>query len=209
VEWTGASFLSGYLVNPVAYFVLRRFDIDAVFFCGGRDESPHAVRLPVGRFNDLGECGTLRPGDYLKDLRALAGGTRCPGTAFGPGGIFVGLCPYIGLLWCGGFGFRLGTLGGFLGLEGALLLAGGLLRVGLLRRDVRALCRNGGVVGSVGFCGRHLCGYPSALVRRMTIHHSCRTKRQAKMSGCWWKTRYGEHVAIRKVWGAARCQVTR
>jgi hypothetical protein len=31
-----------------------------------------------------------------------------------------------------------------------------LLRGGLLRRDVRALCRNGGgLFGGGGFCGRH------------------------------------------------------
>jgi hypothetical protein len=38
---------------------------------------------------------------------------------------------------------------------------GGLLRGSLLRRDVPALCRNGGgFVGSAGFCGRHMFCYP-------------------------------------------------
>jgi hypothetical protein len=40
-------------------------------------------------------------------------------------------------------------------------LAPFFLRGHLLRRNVRALRRNGGgFVGSVGFCGRHVCGYP-------------------------------------------------
>ena len=51
------------------------------------------------------------------------------------------------------FGAAFGLLGGFLrallGLGRALLLAGSLLRGGLLRRDLRALFRNGG-----GFGGR-------------------------------------------------------
>src|ERR1035438_7406685 len=56
------------------------------------------------------------------------------------------------------------ALGALLGFGRALLLAGTLLRGGLLRRDLRALCRNGGgFVGGfvVRFCVVHGCvGYP-------------------------------------------------
>jgi hypothetical protein len=57
------------------------------------------------------------------------------------------------LLRRGGRGF---ALGGFLALGRDLLLGGTLLRGGLLRRDVRAVFRNGGgVFGNSGFCVRH------------------------------------------------------
>src|ERR1019366_3125329 len=49
----------------------------------------------------------------------------------------------------------LGTFGTLLALGRALLLAGSLLRGGLLRRDGRALFRNGGGFGGVGFCVLH------------------------------------------------------
>jgi hypothetical protein len=42
------------------------------------------------------------------------------------------------------FAAPLGSLGGFLSLGRGLLLASVLAGEGLLRRDVRALCRNGG-----------------------------------------------------------------
>jgi hypothetical protein len=69
-----------------------------------------------------------------------------------------------------GFGAALGAfllaglinlLGGFLGFGCALLLAGSLLRCGLLRRDGRALFRNGGGFGGGGdFCVLHGGVYP-------------------------------------------------
>jgi hypothetical protein len=75
----------------------------------------------------------------------------------GLGGFLAGLRAFVGRLRRGlGFGPLLGTLGGFLGLGRAIPLAGSLLGGSLLRRDVRALCRNGdGFVGGVGFWGCH------------------------------------------------------
>ena len=55
-----------------------------------------------------------------------------------------------------GAALALPPLARFLALGRALLLGGALLRGGLLRRDVRALFRNGGgVFGNSGFCVRH------------------------------------------------------
>src|ERR1019366_513668 len=56
-----------------------------------------------------------------------------------------------------------------------------LLRGGLLRRDVRALCRNGGgLFGGGGFFGRHgdLGSFLRAFLARMTIHHSAVAHKQ-------------------------------
>ena len=148
------------LVSALARVTFRRLDLDAVLLAGGRDEAPDAVRLPVGRLHDLGESGALRAGDHVQDLRALALGTRDGsllggGLAGGLGGLLAALRACLGcLLRRGGLGFGslLGAVGGFLALGRALLLAGGFLGGGLVRRDVRALCRNGGgFVGGVGF----------------------------------------------------------
>ena len=59
--------------------------------------------------------------------------------------------------------------------------AGTLLRGGLLRRNCRALFRNGGGgFGGGGFCVRHGGESLSALDWRMTIHHSGGPERQGK-----------------------------
>ncbi len=142
----GSSGLLRNLVCALARVVLSRLDLDAVFLGGGRDESAYAMRLPVSGLHNLGEGGTLGAGDHPQNLRAFAFGTRGGGLAGGLGGL--------------GFGAPLGTLGAFLGLWRAFLLAGALLRGGLLRCNVRALCRNGGgFVGSRCFCGHHVFGF--------------------------------------------------
>src|ERR1019366_7836073 len=95
----------------------------------------------------------LGAGDHLQHLRAFALRAR-------PGGL--------GAWGLGGLGFLLGfgrlglALGGLLARGRALLLGGNLLRGGLLRRALRALCRHGGgVVGGFGFCVLHIgSGYP-------------------------------------------------
>src|ERR1035437_9951524 len=123
------------------------------------DEAPDAVVLPVGGLGDLGHRRALRAAQEVQDdalFRELAR--------------HLGLFHFCGLL-AGDLGLGLllrrglGLLGGFLralvGLGRVLLLAGSLLRGGLLRRDLRALFRNGGGFGGVGgFCVLHGGVYP-------------------------------------------------
>jgi hypothetical protein len=68
-------------------------------------------------------------------------------------------------VFLGAAALALATVAVFLAF-GVPFLAGSLLGGGLLRRDVRALFRNGGgFVGSGGFCGRHVWVSFSALLR--------------------------------------------
>jgi len=92
---------------------------------------------------------------------AFFGARRGGLLAGGFGGLLAGLGF---LLRRGGLGLT--ALGGFPAFGRALLLAGALLRGGLLRRALRALCRNGGGY-VVGFCVRHVCfGHPFLRVLR-------------------------------------------
>ena len=107
-EGVGRSLL-GDPVEPVPGLVLRRLDLDPELLAGGRDKSPDAVRLPLGRLHDLGEGGSLGPSDQAEDLRALALGAggggllRAGGLGWGLGGLLAG-CLLAGL------GVRLGRL---------------------------------------------------------------------------------------------------
>src|SRR5947208_1895030 len=50
-------------VNALAVFASYRFHFQAHLLAQrAADEPAHAVRLPIGRFHDLGESGTLVPG---------------------------------------------------------------------------------------------------------------------------------------------------
>src|SRR5207248_1815475 len=89
-----------------------------------------------------------------QDHRAFALGARRTGV-LGAGGL-GGLFADFGFLLGRGVGF---AFGGFVAFWRALLLAGTLLRGGPLRRNCRALFRNGGgVLGSSSFCVRHAGG---------------------------------------------------
>jgi hypothetical protein len=118
--------------------------------CG--EEPPDAVGLPIRGLHDLGQGRSLGPADQRQYFRALALGAWCAGF-FDAGGLSHLLAGRGFLL---GRGLRFSTLGGVLALGRALLLAGTLLQGGLLRRDCRALFRNGGGCGG-GFCVLH-CG---------------------------------------------------
>ena len=113
--------------------------------------------------------------DQFQDLRALALGAGCGGCLSGR--VLRRFLASFGVLLRGG-GRGFAALGGFLALGRALLLGGTLLRGRLLRRNGRALFRNGGgVFGGIGFYGlvNPFCA------SRMTIHHSTRLERQGRI----------------------------
>ena len=139
--------LAGDLVEAVARFCFCGFDFERVLLGGSGEEAPHAVGLPRHCFHDLGQRGTFSPFDHRQDFRALAFGARHRGL-----GGFGGLPARLGFLLQRGLSFS--ALSGFLAPGRALLLAGLFLQGGLLRRDVRALFRNGS--GCVGFCVGHV-----------------------------------------------------
>src|ERR1022692_3696415 len=113
------------LVSALAGLVLSGLDLERVLLGGCGEESPNAVRLPVGRLHDLGQGRSLGPSDQRQDLRAFALGA---GRA--------------GFLGAGGPVSLLGPLGGC----GRLLRGGCLLgRLGLCRRALGGLCATVGL----------------------------------------------------------------
>src|ERR1035437_158905 len=140
------------LVCPLARLVLGGLDREAHFLGEvSADEAPDAVVLPVGGFGDLGQRRALGAAREVSDACLFRELARHLGLLS-----FGGLLGcWLGFVLCGGlrrWGLLAGgltSLGGFLGLGRAGLLAGALLRGGLLRRDWRALFRNGGGFGGV------------------------------------------------------------
>src|ERR1017187_3238507 len=140
-------------VRAVALVGLEGLDAESGLLHRAGHEAADCVFLPAHLVHDLLQGRAvlaLEHGDHLGGLAALAG-TLSLGLR-GPLGDFGGFLARGRLLGLGGrVSLGLAALGAFLAFGRGLLGAGTLLQGGLLRRNVRALCRNGGGVFG-GFC---------------------------------------------------------
>src|ERR1035437_8064704 len=145
------------LVCPLARLVLGGLDREAHFLGEvSADEAPDAVVLPVRGLGDLGHRRALGAAQEVQDDALFRELARHLGLLHFGGLLASDLL--LGLLLRRGLGLLRGFLRALVGLGRAPLLAGSLLRDGLLRRDGRALFRNGGGFG--GFCVLHGGVYP-------------------------------------------------
>jgi hypothetical protein len=187
-----AAELLGYCVDALAGLCLRRFDLEIVLLGGGGQKAPHAVGLPVGRLHDLGEGGAFGPCDHRQDFGTLMPSAR--GAVALAASRLADFLPALASFL--GVALAFPPLAAFWLLGAPFLWLAWVLRGGLLRRDVRALFRNGS--GCVGFCVGHvdsLCHFLRQ-VWRMTSHHSDRFERQGKNERSLENPPTSEHMAI-------------
>ena len=114
---------------------------------GAGDEAPDAVVLPVGGLGDLGHRRAVLAAQEVEDDRLLAKLARYGG---GLRGGFLGVLLGGGLVLLPAGLAASSPLVPFLALGAAFLLVASFFEVVLLRRNLRALFRNGGGFGGLG-----------------------------------------------------------
>src|ERR1039458_3401697 len=126
---------------------------DRVTNTGRHNPNVGIMRLPAGRFPEFLESGAVGAPEQVENLGGLA--ARSDTVSLQLRGL-LGRRRFLGRRGLGLAAFSL-----FRAFGRTVLWAGSLLRGGLLRRDVRALCRNSGGFGvGCGFYIRHRGALP-------------------------------------------------